>query len=91
MSFSEHDIHSWAEAISNLQATTAHDRDDERRAYDAVANLWSEYGYQDAPAEVDRLLKNAIEVGYMAALKDVRDGNLDEQLRMWRPELAGEE
>jgi hypothetical protein len=53
-----------------------------------VANLWSEYGYQDAPIEVLRMLVNAIEIGYMAALNDIRDGDLDDEIRMWRPELT---
>jgi len=87
MSFSEYDVDQWAEAIANLHASTGHDPGDERRAY-AVANLWSGYGYQDAPTEVIRMLVNAIEIGYMAALNDVRDGDLDDEIRMWRPDLA---
>jgi hypothetical protein len=34
------------------------------------------------------MLVNAIEIGYMAALNDVRDGDLDDEIRMWRPDLA---
>jgi hypothetical protein len=68
-----------------------HDPGDERRAYDAVANLWSGYGYQDAPTEVIKMLVNAIEIGYMPALNDVRDGDLDDEIRMWRPDLAEQE
>lgn len=90
MSFSEYDVTGWSEAIANLHATTAHDPGDARTAYEAVANLWSEYGYQDAPTEVLRMLVNAIEIGYMAALNDVRDGDLDDEIRMWRPQLAQE-
>jgi hypothetical protein len=59
-----------------------------RTAYEAVADLWSEYGYQDAPTEVIRMLVNAIEIGYMAALNDIRDGDLDDEIRQWRPGLA---
>lgn len=88
MSVSEYDVNDWTEAIANLHASTARDPGDERRAYDAVANLWSGYGYQDAPTEVLRMLVNAIEIGYMAALGDVRDGDLDDEIRMWRPDLA---
>jgi hypothetical protein len=90
MSISEYDVDSWAEAIANLHASTAHDPGDARAAYNAVANLWSEYGYQDAPTEVLRMLVNAIEIGYMAALNDIRDGDLDDEIRMWRPELTGQ-
>ena len=88
MSVSEYDVDGWIEAIANLPASTAHDPGDARTAYEAVANLWSGYGYQDAPIEVLRMLVNAIEIGYMAALNDIRDGDLDNEIRMWRPELA---
>jgi hypothetical protein len=66
LSFSEHDVDSWAEAIANLHASTAHDPDEARTAYEAVANPWSGYGYQDVPTEVIRMLVNAIEIGYIA-------------------------
>lgn len=78
----------WSEAVANLHANTAHDPGDERRAYEAMANVWSEYGYQDAPIEVLRMLVNATEVGYMAALNDLRRGDLDDEIMMWRPDLA---
>jgi hypothetical protein len=90
MSISEDDVTNWAEAIANLHAHTAHDPGDARTAYEAMANLWSGYGYQDAPTEVLQMLIEATEVGYMAALNDLRDGNLDDEIRMWRPELAQE-
>ncbi|WP_431728463.1 hypothetical protein [Verrucosispora sp. TAA-831] len=79
---------SWSEAVANLHANTAHDPGDMRRAYEAMANVWSAYGYQDAPIEVLRMLVNATEVGYMAALNDLRRGNLDDEITTWRPDLA---
>ncbi len=88
MSISEYDVNDWAEAIANLHGSTARDPGDARRAYNAVANLWSGYGYQDAPTEVLRMLVNAIEIGYMAALNDVRDGDLDDEIRMWPPDAS---
>ena len=36
------------------------------------------------------MLVNAIEAGYMAALNDVRDGDLDDEIRMWRRDVAEE-
>jgi hypothetical protein len=88
MSYEEHDVDSWAEAVANLHAGTAHDPGDARRAYEAMANVWSAYGFQDAPIEVLRMLVNASEVGYMAALNDIRDGDLDGEIEMWRPDLG---
>ena len=85
MSFLEYDLDGWTEAIANLHASTAHDPGDTRTAYEAVTNLWSAHGYQDAPDQVLRMLLTAIEIGYLAALNDVRDGDLDDEIRRWRP------
>lgn len=84
MSISKYDVNDWAEAIANLHASTAHDPGDMRTAYDAVAMLWSGYGYQDAPTEVIKMLVNAIEIGYMVALNDIRRGRLDNEIGRWR-------
>lgn len=46
--------------------------------------MWSAYGFQDAPIEVPRMLVNASEVGYMAALNVIRDGDLDSHSRISR-------
>nr|WP_152332191.1 hypothetical protein [Micromonospora purpureochromogenes] len=88
MSYSKDDVTGWSEAVANLHTNTAHDPGDERRAYEAMANVWSEYGYQDAPTEVLRMLVNATEVGYMAALNDLRRGDLDDEITTWRPDLT---
>lgn len=88
MSYSEYDVDQWSEAIANLHANTEHDPGDGRQAYEAIANVWSAYGYQDAPTQVIKMLVNACEIGYMAALNDLRDGDLDAQIQMWRPDLA---
>jgi len=45
-------------------------------------------GYARASIEVLHMLVNACEIGYMAALNDIRDGDLDAQIHMWRPDLA---
>ncbi|MEU9507839.1 hypothetical protein AB0D32_16365 [Micromonospora sp. NPDC048170] len=88
MSYSERDVTGWSEAVANLHGSTAQDEGDVRRAYEAMANVWSAYGYQDAPTEVLRMLIDATEVGYMAALNDIRSGDLDDEITMWRPGLA---
>jgi hypothetical protein len=90
MSYSEYDVSQWREAVANLRATTAHDPGDERRAYEALANVWSAYGFQDAPIEVLRMLVDASEIGYLAALNDLRDGDLDSEIEAWRPDLASQ-
>lgn len=90
MAVSEEEVGGWVEAIADLHASTAREPGDMRAAEEAAANLWSGYGYQNAPAEVLRMLVQAIEIGYMAALHDVRDGSFDTDIRAWRPELAHE-
>lgn len=49
-------------------------------AQEAAANLWSGFGYQDAPGDVLRMFAQAIEIGYLTALRDVRNGDLDDHL-----------
>jgi hypothetical protein len=57
-----------------------HHPGDEREAAQAAANLWSGFGYLDAPTDVLRMFVQVIEVGYMTALNDVRDGNINVEL-----------
>jgi hypothetical protein len=60
----------------------------ETPAREASANLMSGSGFLDAPYEVLRMLTNAIEVGYAAALKAVEDGEYDDRIRYeWRAEM----
>ncbi|WP_143532041.1 hypothetical protein [Saccharothrix sp. ALI-22-I] len=74
---SEDEINNWDQAIVNLHATVATEPADERAAREAAANLWSEFGYRDAPADVVRMLVHAIEIGYITALRDLRNGGGD--------------
>ncbi|GGQ88218.1 hypothetical protein [Couchioplanes azureus] len=82
--YSDDDIDSWVEAIDNLHDYTTRDPGDARAAEHAVANLWSGDGYQDAPTHVLRMFVKAIETGYAAALRDVRDGQYDDEIETWR-------
>ncbi|MGI5243391.1 hypothetical protein [Dactylosporangium sp. CA-139066] len=66
----------------------ADDPGDARAAEQAMAGIWSEFGFQGAPVHVLRMLAQASEVGYAAALRDLREGALDEEIRSWRPELV---
>jgi hypothetical protein len=84
----EEEVADWIQAIAALYAYAARDSEDANAAADAAANLWSGFGYQDAPARVLEMFVQAIEVGYASALRDVREGNFDDEIRMWRPELA---
>jgi hypothetical protein len=82
---SEDDIRSWVGAVASLHNNAVRDQD-ARAAAEAAANLWSGFGFLDAPTEVLEMLLQAIEAGYATALHDLRDGGLDEAVRAWCPE-----
>jgi hypothetical protein len=83
------EVDDWLDAISRLHGGGRWDYGDWKAAEHAVANLWSEFGYLSAPLEVLQMFHQALEVGYMTALQDVRDGKFDGEIAMWRPDLAG--
>jgi hypothetical protein len=72
-------IEEWAAAVADLynNASGTHAGADERAASEAAANLWSEYGRLDAPTAMARLITQAIEVGYLTALHDIRHGRTE--------------
>ncbi len=84
----ESQVDEWVDAITNLHAIALRDDAAHRIAYEAVANLWSGFGYQDAPPQVQQMLINALEAGYATALSNLRDGDLDDEIREWRPDLV---
>ncbi len=81
------ELDDWLDAIARLHASTPWDHGDWKAAEHAVASLLSEFGYLNAPLPVLRMFAQAIEVGYMTALQDVRGGSFDTEIAMWRPGL----
>jgi hypothetical protein len=79
------EVEDWAAHISAMNHNVTRDPQDDSAAGHAVAMLWSGYGWQGAPFAVQQLLVRAIETGYCLALSDVRDGNFDAEIKMWRP------
>ncbi len=41
-----------------------------------------------ATGEMIGLIEQAVQLGYAAALKDVENGDLDDDILQWRPDLA---
>ena len=78
---SQEEIKNVAQAVADLYTATVQDRD-ARGAGDAAANLCSGAGTAllYASPELQQLISNAIEIGYVTALQDVRDGALEEDL-----------
>jgi hypothetical protein len=61
----------------------------ERQADHAAGMLLSGSALQAvAPGEILDLVDRAIQVGYMAALKEIESGMLDDDILQWRPDLA---
>jgi hypothetical protein len=83
------EIEDWARAIAGLHEVLVRDAADARAAGRAAGMLWSGLAYQGAPVAVQHMLVQAIEAGYAAALGDIRSGSLDDEIRTWRPGLAG--
>jgi hypothetical protein len=81
------EVDDWLDAIARLHGGGRWDPGDWQAAERAVTNLWSEFGYLNAPLEVLQMFHQAIEVGYMTALQDVRGGSFDTEIAMWRPGL----
>jgi hypothetical protein len=77
----------WVDAIARLWGSYG-DATDAGIAGDATAMLWSGYGFQGAPYPVLEMMTRAIEIGYMAALEDIRRGALDREIQRWRPDLT---
>ena len=51
-----------------------------RSAYDAAANICSGI-FNTIPADLHDVVHQAVMAGYAAALSDLEDGNLDDQVR----------
>jgi hypothetical protein len=79
---SQEEIKNVAQAIAALHIATVQDPD-VSRAGEATANLCSSAGAAllYAPPGLQQLITNAIEIGYAAALQDVRDGTLGGDLQ----------
>ncbi|MET9360097.1 hypothetical protein ACFYMW_00500 [Streptomyces sp. NPDC006692] len=63
--------------VSVLHMATVHD-EHARGAQHAAANLRSGAGLSVAPTELHHLINESIQIGYAAALRDVRDGDFDD-------------
>lgn len=86
MDISKDDMRSWADGVSRLHAATVH-REDEMAAGQAAAMLMSGGGFVHEPMEVLTMLTQTIEVGYAAALADLRDRRLEDRIAEVHPEL----
>ncbi|MFF0107378.1 hypothetical protein [Streptomyces hirsutus] len=77
-----------AQVITDLHIATV-PGDHAQAASHAAANLCSGSGsgLLVAPTQLQKLIAEAIEIGYSTALRDVREGNFDGNLQEWRPDL----
>jgi hypothetical protein len=84
---SEDDVRGWVVAVASLHDHAVQDQD-ACAAADAAAQLWSGLGFRAAPTPVLEMLVQAIDAGYAAALRDLREGSLDDANRAWRTDLT---
>jgi hypothetical protein len=82
------EVDSWTESVATMYYGEFA-RGDHPAAEHAAANLMSGWGILNAPAPVLEMIRQALELGYMTALQHVRHGDFDNEIRMWRPDLAG--
>lgn len=86
--FAQADVDGWIHAVEGMYYGGLWDPGHAAAAERAAARLMAEYAIDSAPPQVLAMVSHAIEVGYLAALEDVRDGAFDKQVRTWRPDLA---
>ena len=77
----QEDLETWIDSVSTLWGTSEDAGGDTRLAGEAMANVWSGFGYPDGPEDLMRMVMNATEIGYMIALRDLRAGDLDDEIR----------
>src|SRR5437879_4084892 len=65
------------DSMFNIASTDATSGDG-RLAYEAAANLCSGHGLTHLPLDIAQTISRAIETGYLAALADLRAGELDQ-------------
>lgn len=82
---SEEQINEWINGVSNVHSTLAVNMSDELAARDAVAIVWSGNGFRETPDDVQRMFTQLVEIGYLTALRHVREGIFDAELRAVRP------
>lgn len=82
------EVDEWIDAVRRMHYGELSDPDCWEPAARAAVNLMSGCGVIDAPRDVLKMIRQAIETGYAKALEDVRDGRFDGQIQMWRPDLT---
>ena len=86
--YTEREVDAWVQAIETLYGQEVPDDSLGRTAEHEIGMLWEDYGFKDAPAPVLRMMSQAMEIGYLRAIRDARQGKFDDYLRIWRPELT---
>jgi hypothetical protein len=76
-SYGSSELAEWERLVNVLCSGRRDDYADVRQAQEATANLCSAWGgWMDMPEAIANIVQHAIETGYLAALADVREGNV---------------
>lgn len=82
------DLDEWAQIATTLNLNVTRGPTEANLAGKAAPLIWSEYGSMHLPRAIQVLITEAIEAGYAQALSDIQDGDLDGEIRIWRPGLT---
>jgi hypothetical protein len=79
------------ELVGTMWQQEVADHTHERQAGHAAAMLLSGSGIisTHATSEMIELVERALQIGYIVALKEVEDGDHDDDILQWRPDLPG--
>ncbi|MER7131355.1 hypothetical protein [Streptosporangium saharense] len=76
--YTSRDLADWEQSVDVLGYGRLDEDSDVREAQEATANICSAWGgWMDMPEAISNIVHQAIEVGYVQALTDVRGGKID--------------
>jgi len=88
---SRQDVDEWVKVVGHMRYNAFNfDGADELAAQRSIAevDLLDECGCLTTPPAVREMFVQLMEVGYLMALRDVRDGEFDGELAKWRPDVC---
>jgi hypothetical protein len=89
---SQQDVDDWVKVVGHMRHNAFHfGRADEVAAHRSIADVdvLDECGCLTSLPPVREMFTQLMEIGYLMALRDVRDGGFDGELATWRPDICG--
>jgi hypothetical protein len=89
---SQQEVDDWIKVVGHMRYNAFHfERADEAAAQRSLGDvdLLDACGCLTSPPPVREMFSQLMEIGYLMALRDVRDGEFDGELASWRPDICG--